>query len=209
MALCLFLLFLFLIPRYLFHKVRTARSIYSVPTLLAVPMDERVMTDPFRVASTSSFSARLLFSRLARSSRVLCFFFICCTGKHLLRSIIDESVYFFVVERAFGRPPRLVFFCHGVMSKRAHLTFFSKDNFCKKKSVRGTKIMEKDRSESENKKPESAIERGMETSNNTESFSRFFSRSGRFPLGDSSPPPPFPHLLYFRLFLLLPRIRLV
>ena len=62
---CLFLLFLlFLIPRYLFHKVRTARSIYSVPTLLAVPMDERVMTDPFRVASTSSFSARLLFSRL-------------------------------------------------------------------------------------------------------------------------------------------------
>ena len=48
----------------------------------------------------------------------------------------------------------------------------------------------------------------MEASNNTESFSRFFSRSGRFPLGDS-PPPPFPHLLYFRLFLLLSRIRLV
>ena len=47
----------------------------------------------------------------------------------------------------------------------------------------------------------------MEASNNTESFSRFFSRSGRFPLGDSPPPPPFPHLLYFRLF--PSRIRLV
>ena len=69
--------------------------------------------------------------------------------------------------------------------------------------------MEEDSSESENKKLESAIERGMEASNNTESFSRFFSRSGRFPLGDSPPPPPFLHLLYFRLFLLLSRIRLV